>query len=61
MNVLTLLGFVAVVAAGDWHLGPAADADSPMRLTFAVKQTNVQWLEEKLLKVSDPKSCEYGE
>jgi hypothetical protein len=39
--------------------GPASSA-LPVRLIFAVRQTNTAWLEDTLLAVSDPTSPRYG-
>ena len=37
-----------------------AEGDYPIEVTFAISQTNKEWLESKLWLVSDPFSKEYG-
>lgn len=44
-----------------WARGPRADANMPLELTIAVKQTNLAELESTLLAVSDPDSPRYGQ
>ena len=70
MAVLSALLLLCVVsravlcapkAAEKWiNLGRTPE-NHVIRVTFAIKQSNVQWLEDKLKMVSYPESPEYGE
>ena len=42
-----------------WYETAKASSDEKIPITFAIKQTNVEWLEEKLKAVSYPNSPEY--
>ena len=42
-----------------WYETAVAPKDERIPITFAIKQTNVQWLEEKLKAVSYPDSPDY--
>lgn len=37
-----------------------ADKDQPIRVIFAMKLINTDWLDERFWAVSNPKSPEYG-
>lgn len=43
-----------------WKSVAAVDAEHPVFLTFALKQRNVAWLEDTVMRVSDPNSKDYG-
>ena len=43
-----------------WIRLEKAEGDYPLEVTFAIPQTNKEWLESKLWLVSDPFSKEYG-
>ena len=63
-RVLLLLVCLAVCAGGEqspWVRVGRADKDAEVRVTFAIAQTNVPWLKEKLRAVSYPDSPEYGQ
>lgn len=42
-----------------WFETAKADGSEPLTITFAIKQTNTEWLEEKLKAVSYPRSPDY--
>ena len=44
----------------EWIKLEKAEGDYPIEVTFAIPQTNKEWLESKLWLVSDPFSKEYG-
>ena len=44
----------------EWIRLEKAEGDYPLEVTFAIRQTNKEWLESKLWLVSDPFSKEYG-
>ena len=57
----------ALISVNPEHLGQKkwirlekAEGDYPIEVTFAISQTNKEWLESKLWLVSDPFSKEYG-
>ena len=43
-----------------WRVAGATPRGTKLELTFAVKQQNMDALEARLLRTSDPKSAEYG-
>ena len=43
-----------------WRVAGATPRGTKLELTFAVKQQNMDVLEARLLRTSDPKSAEYG-
>ena len=56
--------FVACLLSGataEWLQVGLPTPDTVLRVTFAIKQTNTKWLEEKLKAVSYPNSPNYGE
>lgn len=53
-----VLGSLEGVPAG-WYETAKASRDDPLTITFAIRQANTEWLEEKLKAVSYPNSPEY--
>ena len=63
---LCLLAVIVAVAWGSlegvpdgWYETAEAHSDEQLTVTFAIKQTNTEWLEQKLKAVSYPDSPEY--
>jgi tripeptidyl-peptidase-1 len=62
MKCLVFLSlFLLSHAAGDWVQVGLPHPQHTVRVTFAIKQTNPEWLAEKLRAVSYPDSAHYGE
>ena len=64
---LTLVSSIVVeadlqhsVAMEGWRRLEKPESDYPIEVTFAIQQTNKEWLERKFWLVSDPFSKEYG-
>lgn len=62
MKTLALLFFLLTLCYGaKWARVGLPDQTSTVRVTFAIKQSNPEWLKEKLQAVSYPDSPHYGE
>lgn len=48
------------VVSKHWTLGAKVDENYPVTVTLALKQRNLDWLEETVLRVSSPRSASYG-
>ena len=59
--LLPLLALLSRCYGGDWVRVGLPDPLQTVRVTFAVKQSNVEWLQEKLRAVSYPDSPHYGQ
>lgn len=62
--VIKLLAFFSLVwqcHGGDWVQTAVPDSQQTVQVTFAIKQTNPEWLVEKIRAVSYPGSPHYGE
>ena len=60
-RIATFLFLFAPLAAQKWDKVGLPHPQHSLQLTFAIKQTNTGWLQEKLRAVSYPDSPEYGE
>lgn len=58
---LLLAGCLLSGVVGEWLRAGLPPSQATLRVTFAIKQTNPQWLEEKLRSVSYPNSPHYGQ
>jgi tripeptidyl-peptidase-1 len=61
VTLLALFGQAAAVNHPDWDRQSRAAGEAPIELTFALKQQNLEKLEEIFLAVSDPASAQYGQ
>lgn len=60
VKLLVLSSCVLLCLGGDWVRVGVPHPQHTVRVTFAIKQSNPEWLKEKLREVSDPDSPLYG-
>lgn len=58
--LVLVLGIGLVFGDDEWLLLKRADPKETVQLTLALKQVNTEWLDDKLVAVSDPNSPQYG-
>lgn len=61
MKLLVFFSFIWLCHGGDWVQIGVPDPQQTVQVTFAIKQSNPEWLAEKIKAVSYPDSPHYGE